>query len=119
MVLNKLLDIDSFMLEHRYNWTSSNHYVFFKILFDGDLIILLMYADEDEMLASCQDTNQIEKLKRELSKSFAMKNFKPDTQILGTKITEDRANKKLLAILEKHIQKVLDRFNQCSSHRSL
>ena len=75
MVLNKLLDIDSFMLEHRYNKTSSNHCVFFTILSDGDLIILLLYADE--MLASCQDTNQIEKLKRDLKKYFAIKNFKP------------------------------------------
>ena len=40
MILKKLLDIDSFMLKHRYNMTSSNHCVVFKILPDGDLIIL-------------------------------------------------------------------------------
>ena len=62
------------------------------------------------MLVGCQDTKQIEKLKRELTKSFAMKNFKPSKQILGTMITKDRENKKLLAILEKHIQKALERF---------
>ena len=61
------------MLNHGYNRTNSDHCVFFKKFSDGDLIILLLYVDD--MLIVGQDTNKIEKLKRELSKSFPIKNF--------------------------------------------
>ena len=40
-----------------------------------------------------RDTNKIEKLKRELTKSFAMKYLEPAKEILGMKITKDRASK--------------------------
>ena len=46
----------------------------------GDLIILLLCVDD--ILIVGQDTNKIEKLRRELNKFFAMKHLGPAKQIL-------------------------------------
>ena len=61
------------MVNHEYKRTTSNHYVFVKRFFDGDFIILLLYVDD--MLIIGHDANKIEKLKGELSRSFAMKDL--------------------------------------------
>ncbi|CAH9138542.1 unnamed protein product, partial [Cuscuta epithymum] len=47
----------------------------------------------------------------QLSKSFAMKDLGPAKQILGIRITRDRALKKLHMSQEQYIEKVLRRFN--------
>ena len=104
---------DSFMLNHGYNRTNTDHCVFVKKFSDGDFVILLLYVDD--MLIVGQDTNKIEKLKKELSKSFAMKDLGPAKQILGMKITRDRASKRLWLSQEKYIEKVLERFNMAKS----
>ena len=39
-----------------------------------------------------QDTNKIEKLKKELNKSFAMKDLGPAKQILGMKIVSRKVH---------------------------
>ena len=64
---------DSFMVEHGYDRTASNHYVFVKKFFDGEFIILLLYVD-DMLVVGC-DTSKIDKLKKKLSKSFEMKDL--------------------------------------------
>ena len=60
---------------------------------DGDFIVLLLYVDD--MLIIGHDTNKIDKLKGELSRSFAMKDLGHAKQILGMKITRDRKNGQL------------------------
>ena len=59
------------MMSHGYNRTSSDHCVFTRKFFDDDFIILLLYVDD--MLIISHDYRNIDRLKRELSKSFAMK----------------------------------------------
>jgi len=54
-------------------------------------------------------------LKRELSKSFAMKDLGPAKQILGMKIVCDRKNGNLGLSQQKYIEKVLERFNMKNS----
>ncbi|KAI5327124.1 hypothetical protein L3X38_026520 [Prunus dulcis] len=66
---------DSFMIEHRYRRTTSDHCVFVKRFDDGEFIILLLYVDD--MLIVGQNSDKISKLKKELSKSFAMKDLGP------------------------------------------
>ena len=61
------------MMGHGYNRTIYGHYVFTKKFFDDDFIILLLYVDD--MLIIGHDCIKIDKLKRELSKSFAMKDL--------------------------------------------
>ena len=84
---------DSFMMIHGYNRTTSDHCVFTRKLFDDDFIILLLYVDD--MLIIGHDSSKIERLKRELSKSFSMKGLGSVKQILGMKISRDRKNRKL------------------------
>lgn len=58
-------------MDHEYEGMTSNHCVFTKYFLNGDFIILLLYIDD--MLIIRQDTNKIDKLKKELSNSFAMR----------------------------------------------
>ena len=100
---------DSFMMSHGYNKTSSDHCVFTRKFSNDDFIILLLYVDD--MLIIGHDSSKIDRLKRELSKSFATKNFGSAKQILGMKISHDRKNRNLWLSQESYIEKVLERFN--------
>lgn len=53
----------------------------------------------------------IDYLKKNLCKSFSMKDLGPTKQVLGIKIIRDRCAKKLWLSHEKGIKKVLQRFN--------
>lgn len=64
--------------------TTSDHRLFVKKLSDSDFVILLLYVDD--MLMIGHDAAKIEKLKRELSKSFAMKDLGPTNLIIDMKI---------------------------------
>ena len=85
--------LDSFMVEHGYDRTASDHCVFVKKFSDGEVIIFLLYVDD--MLIIGRDIGKIDKLKKELSKSFEMKDLGPAIQILGIKISRDGTNGKL------------------------
>jgi hypothetical protein len=100
---------DSFMVDHGYDRTTSDHCVFVKKFSDGEFIILLLYVDD--MLIVGRDTSKIDKLKEELSTSFSMKDLGSAKQILGMKISRDRKNGKLWLSQESYIEKLLDRFN--------
>jgi transposase InsO family protein len=100
---------ESVMGEQGYRKTTSDHCVFFQRFGDDDFIILLLYVDD--MLIVGKNTGRIAQLKRELSKSFAMKDLGPAKQILGIRITRDRGAKKLHMSQEQYIEKVLRRFN--------
>nr|GEX83882.1 retrovirus-related Pol polyprotein from transposon TNT 1-94 [Tanacetum cinerariifolium] len=76
---------------------------------DDDFIILLLYVDD--MLIVSKNIERIAQLKRDLSKSFAMKDLGPAKQILGIRIFRDRGAKKLHISQEQYIEKVLRRFN--------
>ena len=72
-------------------------------------IIILLYVDD--MLIGGQDDNMVGSLKKELFKSFDMKDLGPAKQILGMKILRDRKAKKLWLSKEKNVERVLERFN--------
>ena len=78
-------------------------------MFDDDFIILILYVDD--MLIIGHDSSKIDKLKRELSKSFSMKDLGSAKQILGMKIYRDRKNRKNWLSQESYIEKVLEIFN--------
>jgi transposase InsO family protein len=100
---------DSSMIEQGYQRTTSDHCVFMKKFSDEDFIILLLYVDD--MLIVGHDTSKINNLKKELSKSFAMKDLGSAKQILGMNISRDRKNNKIWLSQERYIEKVLKRFN--------
>ena len=87
-------------LKRQNGLTISDHWVFVKRFSDGDFIILLLYVDD--LLIVGHNMSKIEKLKKELSKSFSMKDLGPTKQILGMKITRDRKNGKLWLTREVH-----------------
>ncbi|GKB60954.1 putative RNA-directed DNA polymerase, partial [Tanacetum coccineum] len=86
-----------------------NHRVFFQKFGDDDFIILLLYVDD--MLIVGKNIRRIAQLKRDLSKSFSMKDLGPAKQIIGIRIFRDRGAKKLHMSQEQYIEKVLCRFN--------
>ena len=86
-------EVCSFMVEHGYDRTASNHCVFVKKFSDREVIILLLYVDD--MLIVGRDTGKIDKLKKELCKSFEIKNLGPASEILSINISRDRTNEKL------------------------
>jgi Reverse transcriptase (RNA-dependent DNA polymerase) len=53
----------------------------------------------------------IDMLKKEMSKSFDMKDMGQARQILGMQIIRDRKTKRLWLSQEKYIERVLERFN--------
>ncbi|GJU25788.1 putative RNA-directed DNA polymerase [Tanacetum coccineum] len=92
-----------------YRKTFSDHCVFFQKFGDDDFIILLLYIDD--MLIVGKNIERIAQLKRDLSKSFSMKDLGPAKQIIGIRIFRDRGAKKLHISQEQYIEKVLCRFN--------
>ncbi|CAL1379209.1 unnamed protein product [Linum trigynum] len=100
---------DSFMVKNGYARTTSDHCVFVKYFAENDFIILLLYVDD--MLIVGRNVREIDRLKKELSKSFAMKDLGPAKQILGMRISRDRRNGKIWLSQERYIERVLERFN--------
>ena len=84
---------DSFMENHGFNKIICDYCVFMNKFGDNDFIILLLYVND--ILIAGHDASKIDNLKRELSKSFAVKNLRPTKQILGMKISRDRKSGKL------------------------
>ena len=61
------------MCEQGYKKTTFNHCVFVRKFFDDDFIILLLYFDD--MLIMGKNVSMIDRLKKQLGKSFAIKNL--------------------------------------------
>ena len=69
---------------------------------------MLLYVDD--ILIVGKNVSKIAALKKQLSKSFAMKDLGPAKQILGMRIERDRSSNKLYLSQEKYIEKVLCKF---------
>ena len=61
--------------------------------YDDDFVILLLYVDD--ILIASRNVLRIDRLKKQLNKSFAMKDLGLAKKILGIRIERDRALKKL------------------------
>jgi hypothetical protein len=68
----------------------------------------LLYVDD--ILIVGKNVSRIARLKKELSKSFAMKDLGPAKCILDMRIERDRKSNKLYLSQEKYIEKVLRKF---------
>ena len=97
------------MVGHGYARTNANHCVYVKKFPNGKFVILLLYVDD--MLIVGQDAGVIGNLKKDLFKSFDMKDLGAARQILGMQILRDKKTKKLWLSQEKYIERVLERFN--------
>ena len=69
------------MVGQGYTRTNANHCVYVRKFLNGKFVILLLYIDD--MLIVGQDAGVIGNLKKDLFKSFDMKDLGPAKQILG------------------------------------
>ncbi|KAF3622351.1 putative triacylglycerol lipase 2-like [Capsicum annuum] len=95
--------------EQGYKKTSSDHCVFVKSLSDDDFIIFFLYVND--MLIVENNASTIDELKKQLCKSFALKDLGHAKQILGIRITRIKDERKLYLSQKKYIEPVLERFN--------
>ena len=100
---------DSFMVSQGYKRTAADQCVYIQKFQDGNFVALLLYVDD--MLIVGKDAMKISQLKKELSKSFDMKDLGPAQQILGMRIIRDRKKRRLWLSQEKYVERVLKRFN--------
>ena len=100
---------ESVMGEQGYQKTTSDHSVFVQKFSDDDFVIFLLYVDD--ILIVGRNVSRIDKLNKQLSKSFSMKDLGPVKKIFGIRIERDKTSKKLYMSQEQYIEKVLERFN--------
>ena len=74
----------SVMGEQGYRKTTFGHCVFVQKFSDDDFVILLLYVND--ILIVGRNVSRIDKLKKQLSKSFSMKDLGPVKKILGIRI---------------------------------
>ena len=74
------------MTKQGYSRCHSIHFVYFKRLDNIRYTLFLLYVDEMFVAGSMRDINV---LKRELARSFAMKDLGVAKKILGMRITRD------------------------------
>ncbi|KAJ4736375.1 Transposon Ty1-NL2 Gag-Pol polyprotein [Rhynchospora pubera] len=98
---------DKFMCDHAFKRSGMDHCCYFRY-FGTSFVILLLYVDD--MLIARNSMKEINNLKQELAKEFEMKDLGPASQILGMRISRDRAAGTLILSQEKYINKVLERF---------
>ena len=89
------LKFDKFMIEQGYSRFHFDHCVYFKSLDNGRYLILLFYVDD--ILVAGSNMQDINVLKRKLSKSFAMKDLGVEKKIIGMRITIDK-KKRILTL---------------------
>ena len=77
--------------------------------FDNSYITLLLYVND--MLIAGSSIEEINNLKKQLSKQFVMKDLGVAKQILGMRIIRDKSNVTLKLSQSKYVKKVLSRFN--------
>ena len=101
--------LKSVVEDQGYKKTSSDHCVFVQKFSEKDFIILLLYVDD--MLIVGKNTSKINELKKELCKSFSMKDLGHAKQILDMRITHLRDERKIYLSQKKYIECVLEHFN--------
>ncbi|CAM8972377.1 unnamed protein product [Rhodiola kirilowii] len=96
---------DSFMKKAEFSRCEADHCCYVK-RYKNSYIILLLYVDD--MLIAGANWNEIDVLKKKLSKKFAMKDLGVAKQILGMRIIRNKECLKLSQ--EEYVKKVLKRF---------
>ncbi|KAH9658397.1 hypothetical protein KPL70_023479 [Citrus sinensis] len=102
------LKFDNFMITHAFNRCSYDCCVYFKETSEGGMIYLLLYVDD--MLIACHDMEEIDHLKKLLSREFEMKELGEAKRILGMDIIRNRSKKRLFLTQQNYIQMVLVKF---------
>ena len=94
------------MCSNNFSRCQGDHCCYFKKI-GNSYIILLLYVDDMLIAGGCK--REIDNLKRELSKVFAMKDLGAAKQVLGMRKT--RNSNRIRLSKENYVNKVLSRFN--------
>ena len=100
--------LDSFMHKIGFKRCETDHCCYVKSI-DNSYIILLLYVDD--MLIAGSSIEEINNLKKQLSKQFAIKDLGVAKQILSMRIIRDKANGTLKLSQLEYVKKVFSRFN--------
>ena len=100
---------DSFIRRKRYTHSHYDPCVYYNKLPGGEYIYLLLYVDD--ILIASKSRFVIDKLKKDLSSEFEMKDLGETKKVLGMKIERDRRSGKVSLTQKGYLQKVLQRFN--------
>ena len=90
---------NGFMCSNGFLSCQADHCYYFKKL-GNSYIILLLYLDDMLIVGACKQ--EIDKLKRQLSKEFAMKDLGATKQILGMRIYQ-RQNQRFLEAVTRRV----------------
>ena len=93
----------------------ANHCCYVKF-FGNSYIILLLYVDD--MLIAGFSIEEINNLKKQLSKQFAIKDLGAVKQILDMRIIRDKANGTLKFSQLEYVKKILSKFNMNEAKRA-
>ena len=99
---------DSFMHRIGFKRCEADHCCYVKFS-NNSYIILLLYVDD--MLIARSSIEEINNLKKQLSKQLAMKDLGAAKQILSIRIIRDKANGTLKLSQSEYVKKILSRFN--------
>ena len=99
---------DSFMHRIGFKRCETDHCCYIKS-FDNSFIILLLYVDD--ILIARSSIEEINNLKKQLSKQFAMKDLGAAKQILDMRIIKNKANGILKLSQSEYVKKVPSKFN--------
>ena len=99
---------NEFMRNSRFHICEEDHCCYMK-KYVKSYIILALYVDD--MLIVGANKGEIDRLKKQLSENFEMKDLGPAKQILGMRIFGDRSEGILNLSQEKYIENLLSIFN--------
>ena len=89
----------------RYTWSHYNPCVYYNKLPGGEYIYLLLYMDD--ILFASKSRSVIDKLKKDLSSEFEMKDLSEAKKVLGMEIEWDWKSDKVSLTQKGYLKKVL------------
>ncbi|KAH9684519.1 Integrase catalytic domain-containing protein [Citrus sinensis] len=99
---------DQFIQGQKFTRSEHDHCVYFRKLPDGAFIYLLLYVDD--MLTASKNRDEIERLKKQFTSEFEMKDLGDAQGILGMKIRRDKKNGSVWLTQKSYLKKVLEMF---------
>jgi len=79
--------------------------VYYNKLFGGEYIYLLLYVDD--MLITSKSKSAIDKIKKNLSSEFEMKDLDEAKKVLGMQIERDKKSDKVFMTQKGYLKKIL------------
>ena len=100
---------DSFIRDKKCTRSYYDPCVYYNKLPGGEYIYLLLYVND--MLIASKSRSTIDKLKKDLSFEFEMKDLGEAKKVLGMEIERDRKDSKVSLTQKEYLKKVLQKFD--------